>query len=83
MRTPTAAPLPPTAPQMPSALFRSAPSAKSVVTMESAAGETIAAPRPCTAREPIKTPSLFARPQTSEASVKSATPTMNTRLRPR
>src|SRR5438046_284896 len=45
MRTPTAAPLPPTAPQIPSALFRSAPSAKSVVTIERAAGETIAAGR--------------------------------------
>ena len=44
--TPTAAPLPPIAPQIPSALFRSAPSSNVVVMIESAAGEMIAAPKP-------------------------------------
>ena len=48
--TPTAAPEPPIAPQMPSALLRSAPSSKVVVMIESAAGEMIAAPKPWTAR---------------------------------
>ena len=48
--TPTAAPEPPIAPQMPSALLRSGPSSKVVMMIESAAGEMIAAPRPCTAR---------------------------------
>src|ERR1044072_3120259 len=37
-RTPAAAPEPPSAPQIPSALLRSAPSLKVVVTIESAAG---------------------------------------------
>ena len=61
--TPTAAPAPPSAPQIPSALLRSAPSSKVVMTIESAAGEMIAAPRPWTARAPIRTPSELARPQ--------------------
>ncbi len=45
-RTPAAAPDPPSAPQIPSALFRSAPSGNVVVTIESAAGLMIAAPIP-------------------------------------
>ena len=48
--TPAAPPEPATAPQTPSARLRSAPSAKVVVTSDSAAGEMIAAPRPWTAR---------------------------------
>ena len=80
--TPAAAPEPPSAPQMPSALFRSAPSRNVVVTIESAAGEMIAAPMPCTARAPIRTPMLPARPQTSEAIVKRVRPTRKMRLRP-
>src|SRR5256885_1443781 len=80
--TPTAAPLPPSAPQIPRALFRSAPSSKLVMTIESAAGVMIAPPSPCTARATISIPSDCARPQTSEAIVKSATPTMNTRRLP-
>ena len=55
-RTPAAPPEPATAPQAPSALLRSAPSWKVVVTIESAAGERIAAPRPCTARAAISAP---------------------------
>ncbi len=72
--TPTAAPEPPIAPQMPSALLRSGPSANSVVMIESAAGEMIAAPRPCRARAPISTPSDQASPQRNDAIVNSATP---------
>ena len=37
-RTPAAAPKPPTAPQTPSAMFRSRPSRKVVIRIESAAG---------------------------------------------
>ena len=48
---------------------------KVVVTIESAAGEMIAAPRPWTARALISTPELLAKPQTSEASVNSVRPT--------
>jgi hypothetical protein len=56
--TPAAAPEPPRAPQIPSALFRSAPSVNVVVTIERAAGEMIAAPRPWTARAAINTAAL-------------------------
>src|SRR6185312_15519596 len=49
-RTPAAPPAPATAPQIPRARLRSAPSANVVVMIESAAGETMAAPRPWTAR---------------------------------
>src|SRR5712691_12138658 len=71
-RTPAAAPEPPSAPQIPSALLRSAPSSKVVVTIDSAAGEMIAAPRPCTARDAIRTPALHANPHASDASVNQA-----------
>ena len=81
--TPTAAPEPPIAPQIPSALLRSAPSSKVVMMIESAAGEMIAAPRPCTARAAISTPSDQARPQRSDAIVKTTTPTRKTRRRPK
>ena len=76
------APKPPSAPQIPSALLRSAPSAKSVVMIESAVGVMIAAPMPWKARAPIRASSDQASPQRSEASVKRAMPTMNTRRRP-
>ena len=49
--TPAAPPLPETAPQMPSARLRSWPSAKVVVRIDSAAGETSAAPSPCSGAE--------------------------------
>jgi hypothetical protein len=65
--------------QIPSALVRSFPSANVVVTIESAAGETSAAPRPCNARPPISTPEEVAMPLISDAMVKTATPAMNRR----
>jgi hypothetical protein len=76
------APKPPFMLQIPSALFRSAPSGNVVEMIESALGVMIAAPMPCTARAVIRAPGDQASPQTSEASVKAATPTMNTRRRP-
>ena len=72
--TPTAPPEPATAPQTPSALLRSEPSAKVVVRIESAAGEISAAPRPCTARAAISQMSLCASPPSSEASANSHIP---------
>jgi hypothetical protein len=80
--TPAAAPLPPIAPQIPSALLRSAPSSKVVMMIASVAGEMIAAPSPCTARAAIRTPIEPESPQASDATEKSATPNMNTRRRP-
>ncbi len=80
--TPAAAPLPETAPQMPSARFRSFPSSNVVVRIDSAAGETSAAPRPCSERNAISDPSDHASPSSSELTVKSASPAMNSRRRP-
>ena len=65
-RTPAAAPKPPTAPQTPSAMFRSRPSRNVVIRIERAAGEITAAPRPCTARAAMSEASLHASPATSE-----------------
>ena len=81
-RTPAAPPAPATAPQTPSALLRSAPSLKIVVTIESAAGEMIAAPRPCAARAAISCASVAAKPAASEATATSIRPAMKTRRRP-
>ncbi len=80
--TPAAAPLPAMAPQIPSALLRSAPSSNVVVMIESVAGEMIAAPMPCTARAATSTPIEPASPQASEAAENSASPAMNIRRRP-
>jgi hypothetical protein len=81
-RTPAAAPDPPSAPQIPSALFRSGPSRKVVVTIERAAGEMIAAPIPCTARAAISTAAPDASPHVSDASVNRIRPATNIRRRP-
>ena len=80
--TPTAPPEPATAPQAPSALLRSEPSRKIVVTIESALGAMIAAPRPCAARAAISAPSLGAKPANSEATATMIRPAMKIRRRP-
>ncbi len=72
--TPNAPPAPAMAPQMLSALFRSRPSSKVTVRMESAAGDRMAAPSPWTARAITSQPELVASPQKREATVNSATP---------
>jgi hypothetical protein len=81
--TPAAAPNPPTAPHAPRAMFRSRPSSKVVVRIESAAGEIVAAPSPWRARKEMSDVSLHESPQRSEPSEKSTRPTANTRRRPR
>ena len=68
--------------QTPSAFVRSSPSAKVVVMIESAAGETSAPPRPWSARAPTSQPSDVASPLSSEAAEKIATPARNSRRRP-
>src|SRR6059058_5658593 len=70
--TPAAPPLPEAAPQIPSARLRSRPSRNVVVRIESAAGESSAAPRPCSERKAISEPSDQARPSSSELTVNSA-----------
>ena len=82
-RTPAAAPKPPTAPQTPSAMFRCRPSANVVIRIASAAGEIVAAPRPWIARAPISEASDQASPQRSEPIVKTTSPIMKIRRRPR
>ena len=80
--TPAAAPLPETAPQTPSAMLRSRPSANVVVRIESAAGASSAPPSPWVARKAISDASDQAKPASSELTVKRATPAMNNRRRP-
>ena len=80
--TPIVAPAAPMPPQIPSALFRSAPSVNMFITIESAAGSTTAAPRPCRPRIAIRNPELVASPAPSEAPVNSASPSMRMRRRP-
>ena len=79
---PTAPPPTAIAAQTPSAFVRSAPSRNVVVTIDSAAGDTSAAPSPCAPRETISHVSPFASPQRSDATVKRTRPARNTRLRP-
>ena len=69
---PAVPPMPPSEPQIPSALLRSAPSGKVVVRIESAVGVMIAAPTPCNARAAISDAGDQASPHSSEASVNSA-----------
>ena len=57
---------------MPSARLRSRPSRNVVVRIDSAAGESNAAPRPCRARKAISEPSDQAKPSSSELTVNSA-----------
>ena len=66
--TPNAAPAPPTAPQAPSALARSPPWVNAAMMIESAAGESIAAPRPWPARAAN---SVVAPPASAEATDES------------
>jgi hypothetical protein len=80
--TPAAPPEPATAPQTPIALLRSEPSVNITVTSESAAGESSAAPRPCTARAAISMPGEEAKPPASEAMAKRMRPYVNIRRRP-
>jgi hypothetical protein len=79
---PTAPPAPAIAPQTASARFRSDPSAKVVRMIESAAGETIAPPRPWRPRARSSMPSDWDRPQISEAPEKTVIPATNKRRRP-
>ena len=69
--TPAAAPLPETAPQTPSAMLRSRPSANIVVRIDRAAGASSAPPSPWVARKAISEPSDQAKPASRELTVKS------------
>ena len=79
---PTAPPPTAIAAQTPSAFVRSAPSLKVAVTIESAAGETSAAPRPCRPRLTISHVEPVAMAQSSEAEVKRTRPMRKIFFRP-
>ena len=79
---PTAPPPTAIAAQALRAFVRSGPSLKVVVTIDSAAGDTIAAPRPCRARKAMRASDELAKPLSSDATVKRIRPAMNRRLRP-
>ena len=82
MSTPTAPPAPATAPHTPRAVLRSLPSRKVAVTIDRAAGESIAAPRPCTAREMMSIASFWARPAVRDAAANRTRPAMKILRRP-
>src|SRR5499426_4457822 len=66
------APMPPSAPQIPSALVRSAPSVKVVEMIDRAVGVMIAAPAPWTARVASSAAGDQASPHSSDAAVNNA-----------
>src|SRR3954469_7990707 len=80
--SPTAPPAPAIAPHTDSARLRSVPSAKVVRMSESAAGESIAPPRPWSPRATSSVPSDSETPQSSDAPENTAMPAMNSRRRP-
>jgi hypothetical protein len=86
MTPPSSTPIDPppaaTNPKTPIAFARSAGSGNEVTTSESATAETIAAPRPCTARALIRVAGEVASPQPSEATVNTAIPVRNRRRWP-
>ena len=65
-----APPMPAMPAKMPNALLRSSGSVNVVVSSDSAAGASIAANAPCTARAPTSTPKLCAAPPTADAPAK-------------
>ncbi len=67
---------PATAPQTPKAAPRRS-AGKVLVMMVSVCGMSMAAPSPCTARNPMSHPGLGAAPQAADATVKTATPEAN------
>src|SRR5450755_1363292 len=80
---PRAAPEPETAANTPNARLRSSPSSKFVVINESAVGDAIAPPTPCSARAASSHQDVVARPPRNEAKVNSAIPKMKPRRRPK
>lgn len=79
---PKAPPAPAMAPHTPIARVRSLPSANVVVTIDRAAGETSAAPRPWKPRAMISTSPELASAFASEAALKTARPMRKSLRRP-
>ena len=70
------------APKTPNALARSCGSVNVVANRESAAGASIAAKTPCSARAPTSSSKLWAAPPSADAPAKPTRPAMNVHLRP-
>ena len=81
--TPAAEASPPTPPHTPRAVWRSLPSLKVVVRIESAAGSIIAAPVPWARRAAIIGPEACARPPINDETAMMMVPATSTRRRPR
>ena len=75
--------MPTTAPQIPIACARSRGSSNVLRMIDIATGLSIAPAAPCSTRKAMSQPTLGASAQASEAAVKSARPSLNTRARPR
>ena len=80
--SPKVPPPAPRAPQTPSALLRSAPSANMFITIERAAGSISAAPRPWAPRIAIRNVASSASAQPNEAVVNRPSPSIRIRRRP-
>ena len=81
-RRPKAPPATAIAAQTESARVRSWPSRNVVVTIERAAGDTSAAPKPCTARKAMSIVAGLGKPATSDARTKTTIPARKRRRRP-
>src|SRR5215471_18124082 len=80
--SPTAPPAPAMAPKTPNALPRSAGSVNVTVSVDSAAGASIAPNAPCAPRPITSTAKLFAAPPSAEAAAKPTSPMISIRRRP-
>ena len=72
----------PIAPNTAIAVLRAGPFGNVVATSATVVGAMIAPAMPCSSRAAMRVPPFWAMPQTAEAMVNSATPTMKARLRP-
>ncbi len=77
-----AAPTPDMAANTENARLRSGPAGNVVVISASAVGEAMAAPTPCSPREPSSMASFCATPPRAEATANKVTPAMKMRRRP-
>jgi hypothetical protein len=81
-RTPAAPPRPETAAQTPRAVLRSRVAQKVLVSVDNAAGESMAAPTPWAKRAPISSEPLCARPPISDEPANTTRPVTRTKRRP-
>ena len=80
--TPAAPPIPETAAQTPRAVLRSRVERNVLVSVDSAAGESIAAPMPWAKRAAMSSDSLWARPPINDEPANTTRPVTSIRRRP-